>query len=195
MKRSNFIISSSILLAALFATGCTSTKVEPEPTVQVDPVIEEVPEVIEEPVVEVPEDDEYERSTKNIEVSKDIWEEDKKAIVHIIENLEIIMQENDYNAWLTYIDQESMNYWSKKSNLQKAASRHPIKGIKFNNLRDYFMMVFIPSRKGRPAPEIRYDTETQIRAVVMNEDGTDTTYYNFQKVGGKWKVHLPENPE
>ncbi len=194
MKRTNLIISSVILALAMTANGCATNKVEPQP--EEIPAQEESPAPVEpEPEPEEKaEEDEYARSTKNLDISMDIWAEDKKAITHIISELDTVMAERNYDVWLNYLDQESINYWSKKNNLQKAASRHPIKGIKFNSLRDYFMMVFIPSRTGLMIEEIRYDSENQIRAVVVKEEG-DTTYYNFQKVNGKWKVHLPENPD
>ena len=136
-------------------------------------------------------DDEYERSTGGLDISKDTFEEDKRDILHIISELDSIMAEANYNKWVEYLNPASIEYWSKKGNLQKASQRLPVKGLKLNSLNDYFKYVFIPSRKGRTIDEIRYETETIVKAVQVDGE-TDTVYYNFEKLDGQWKVHLPE---
>ena len=155
-------------------------------------VKEETP-VVEEPVIQETssKNDEYERSKGDLDISKDTFEEDKREILHIIRELDAVMSEQNYNAWVSYVDSDSVEYWSKKSNLQKASQRLPVKGLRLNSLNDYFKYVFIPSRKGRNVDEIRYETEAQVKAVQV-EDEIDTVYYNFIKHDGKWRVHLPE---
>jgi hypothetical protein len=57
--------------------------------------------------------------------------------------------------------------------------------------------VFIPARAGKAVPEIRYISDTYIKAVQVNEPATETTeeqstvYYYFNKINGRWMVHLP----
>ena len=101
------------------------------------------------------------------------------------------MENEDYSRWITYIDQDSINYWSQSTVLQKAASRLPVKGLKLSSLRDYFYNIFIPSRKGKDVDEIRYLTTDTVKAVHVNGD-TDVVYYTLYKIDGVWKIHLPK---
>ena len=173
---------------------------EPDPETQVA-VLEDIPtpakkeepakqEVVVEVEAPVPVSDEYERSVSKIRgnITKETFEEDKKEILQIIDQLKKIMVSSDYVAWLKYVDEESKVYWSNRENLKKVAALK--KGLQLNYLKDYFLKIFVPARKGRRVDEIRYETDTQVKAVQVNE-GNDTIYYDFKKVNGQWKVHLP----
>ncbi len=155
-----------------------------------------IAEVIPEPVVEpekTEEDKEYERSVANMDstVSKEEFAEDKAIILEIIEELDSVMRYANYKKWITYVDDESIRYWSKKQNLQKASSRLPGNGIiRLNTLEDYFKYVFIPARKGRAVDEIRYETPTSVKVVQVNGN-MDIIYYSFYKINNEWKIHLP----
>ncbi len=139
------------------------------------------------------EDLEYARSTANVSVSYEIFNDDKAKILELIAELNVIMNEMDYNGWEKYLDAESINYWSKRSNLQVASSRLPIKNIRLNSLRDYFIHVFLPSHKGYRIDEIRYETDSLIKAVqVAEEENKDIVFYTFYKVDGGFKLHLPQ---
>ena len=162
----------------------------PTPAKKEEPVAEVKEPVVEETVPEVPVSDEYERSVSKIRgtVTKETFEEDKKEILQIIDQLKNIMISSNYTAWLKYVDEESKVYWSNRENLKKVAALK--KGLQLNYLKDYFLKIFVPARKGRRVDEIRYETDTQVKAVQVNE-GNDTIYYDFKKVNGQWKVHLP----
>ena len=134
--------------------------------------------------------DEYTRSVGDISVSKDDFAKDKKEILRIIEELDVIMRDKNYSAWLTYIDSESIEYWQKPANLKKAQKRLPVKGLSIRNLQDYFRYVFIPSRQGRTISEIRYESSTYVKAVQVVEE-EDIVFYYFNKINGKWMLHLP----
>ncbi|HAK68158.1 MAG TPA: hypothetical protein DCM57_00685 [Treponema sp.] len=171
----------------------TPPKVETKPSEPVSPPpAQEVPPA--EPVPEVKEEDsEYTRSvgTNAGAVTKEAFEEDKKDILEIIEKLDKVMKNRDYKAWLTYLEPASVTYWTKKSNLQKAENRLPVKGLSLRSLEDYFKYVFIPSRSGRRVDEIRYETDSLVKAVQVNGNN-DTVYYYFKKSqSGAWKLHLP----
>lgn len=145
------------------------------------------PEQIQKPEVNQAE---FERSTSAVSVSKETFVEDKTIILNIIGDLDQIMQDQNYDGWLNYLDTSSINYWSQRTNLQKAANRLPVKGIRLTTLEDYFRYVFISSRAGKRVDEIRYDTNNSVKAVQVSDD-IDVVYYNFLKMDGIWKLHLP----
>lgn len=153
----------------------------------------------EEPKTEA--DEEYNRSIEQMAdgstISHETFNADKKAVLELIENLKDIMKNSNYNEWLKCLDEESIKFWSQKTNLQKAQKRLPVKGLKINNLEDYFKYVFIPSRDGQNVDEIRYLTNSLVKVVQIRKDEQgryvgDTVYYNLRKINGQWKVHLPE---
>ncbi len=191
MKRIKFIISLTVM-SSLFFASCGSTKVEPVPA-QDAAVEQPAPSAETKPV-----NDEYSRSVGNVTVSKDTFEADKAEIISIITKMNSIMKDFDYQSWLLYVDDESKEYWSKPANLRKAQSKLPVKGLRLNNLHDYFKYVFVPARAGRDVTEIRYVSDTYVKAVQVVEDATETeeektlVYYFFNKINGHWAVHLSE---
>lgn len=187
-------------IVAVVISGCASTDTEVVPEKK-EPVqiIEEEKKTPAEPVeidadkedvIKSADDEEYSRSTTNVMVTKEKFEEDKTQILKIIDELAVVMKNQDYFGWLKYLDESSKDYWSKKQNLQKASNRLPKKGFQLKSLQDYFKYVFIPSRVGRTVDEIRYETETQVK-VVQTKNNTDMVYYNFLRENGKWKLRLP----
>lgn len=202
---------------ALFCMSCQTEKniAKPEPLIKdetqttvteevVTPIVYEVPAPalpVEQPQVVQPEpqkvekpaepaNDEYTRSTGDIQISQDTFENDKRSVLEIIGNLNDIMKERNYNEWLKYVDQSSVNYWSQKPNLKKAEKKLPIKGIQLKTLKDYFIYVFIPARAGRDVSEIRYISDTAIKAVQVDEQ-QDIVYYYFNKSKDTWKLYIP----
>ena len=183
--------------------SCASTDVEQEVVVEEIPVVvepevpaelpkspEPIPEIIPEPVISK-EDQEYSRSVTDlgIEVSKETFNEDKSEILEIIEKLSGIMKHKDYAAWLNYLTPESKTFWSNQQNLAIVSQRLPIKNYRLKNLQDYFEKVFIPSRIGRVVDEIRYVSTTKVKAVQYTEE-QDIIYYYFEKIDGRWYLHL-----
>ena len=205
-------LSISLLLIftlPLIFTSCESDKVTPETEEVLPPevddeieenvVIEEAEPVIPEPEPE-PEpitenDEEYLRSTNNLDeattITRQEFNEDKAAILKIISELQVVMDTKDAKKWLTYLDPESINYYSNPVNLRNAQKKLPSKYLKLANISDYFFYVFIPSRKRSQVDEIRYISKTNIKAVQVKEDYTTVVYYYFTKINGKWLVHLP----
>ena len=165
----------------------TPKPAEPQPKVE-----EKVPAKKEEPK-DAAKEAEYARSVGSAapDISKEVFEEDKKDILAIIDKLNDVMKNRDYKSWLKYVDGASAQYWTKRTNLQKAENRLPVKGLTLRNLEDYFKYVFIPARNGRRIDEIRYEDRKTVKAVQVNGD-VDTVYYYFKKSSDDtWKLHLP----
>lgn len=174
-------------------TGCFLTSLfAPKERVVEEAVAIEEDEVLPPVVEEInPIDQEYLRSAGDISVSRETFMEDKRQILSIISDLETVMASKNYKKWLSYLDSESVSYWSQRSVLQRAASRLPVKGLKLTTLEDYFRYIFISSRAGKRVDEIRYITTNSVKAVQVDETA-DIVYYNFHKVDEEWKLHLPE---
>ncbi|WP_147634886.1 hypothetical protein [Treponema pectinovorum] len=183
----------SLLAFQLFSFGCASNQNLSKT---------ETPKTAENPKKATPAakkaTDEYSKSVGKVTVSKDTFEADKAEILNIIEKLKRVMADYDYNAWLLYVNNESKIYWSDPANLKKAQSKLPIKGLKLKNLQDYFKYVFVPSRSGRDITTLRYESESYVKAVQitsnesLDTDEKYTVYYYFNKINGRWYLHLPK---
>ncbi|MCR5612511.1 hypothetical protein [Treponema sp.] len=156
--------------------------------------VEDEVELINEEVQAEADDEEYLRSTKALSaeelVTKDEFAEDKAEILRIIKELQKVMEKEDVEAWLKYVDKDSKTFYSNPANIRKVQKKLPNKAIVLNGIGDYFKYVFIPSRKNREITEIRYISKTNTKAVQVNEDKSITRYYQFIKVNGKWYVQL-----
>lgn len=202
MKKKLLVVIASVFLFS-FVMSCEDEEPpKPAPTVQApapkpqEPPKEEPKEEPKPAVVEVDEaDEEYIRSTSNLDtndkVTKAEFNEDKAAILKIIEELSVIMETKDINGWLKYIEPESIKYYKNPVNLQKAQQKLPNKTIRLKSINDYFKYVFIPSRKRSKVDEIRYISKTSIKAVQVKSDKSIVVYYYFTKVGNEWLVQLP----
>ena len=201
------ILFASTLFLMNFLISCEEEKSakKPETVVQKPVTPPPAPEVKQEekkPELPPPEpekkdeaDEEYIRSTNNLnndeKVSKQEFNEDKAAILKIIEEMSEIMENQDVDDWLKYIEPDSIKYYKNPINLQKAQKKLPNKSIRLKTINDYFKYVFIPSRKRSKVDEIRYISKTNIKAVQVKDDKSIVVYYYFTKINGKWYVQLP----
>lgn len=188
-----------------FSCGSTPKVEEKEIQAPEEVIVQEEPEeiidnsddviLIDEVVVDETEE-EYLRSINNLQaeevVTKSEFEEDKAAILAIIENLAEIMEEEDFNAWMNYISKDSKTYYSNPKNIRKAQKKLPDKTLQLYGIKDYFKHVFIPARKNRRVDEIRYISKSYVKAVQVKDDSSIVVYYYFVKENGKWIVHIPE---
>ena len=189
----------------LFSCGSTPKVEEKEIQAPEEVIVQEEPEevidnsddviLIDEVVVDETEE-EYLRSINNLQaeevVTKSEFEEDKAAILAIIEDLAEIMEEEDFNAWMNYISKDSKTYYSNPKNIRKAQKKLPDKTLQLYGIKDYFKHVFIPARKNRRVDEIRYISKSYVKAVQVKDDASIVVYYYFVKENGKWIVHIPE---
>lgn len=191
---------SLLFLFCIFLFSCGSTPKVVEETV--DGVENDVTTDLNEDVIIIDEivqdsdDEEYLRSVNTLEtsdvVTKSEFEEDKAAILAIIEELADVMEEEDFNSWLDYISKDSISYYSSPKNIRKAQKKLPDKTLQLYGIKDYFKHVFIPARKNRRVDEIRYISKSYVKAVHVKNDKSIVVYYYFVKENGNWFVHIPE---
>ena len=200
-----YVLFTIILGVCLISCGSAPAAEEkkPEAPVVEETAVDEVEDVVDvddevelinEEVPTEADDEEYLRSTKALSaeelVTKDEFAEDKAEILRIIKELQKVMEKEDVEAWLKYVDKDSKTFYSNPANIRKVQKKLPNKAIVLNGIGDYFKYVFIPSRKNREITEIRYISKTNTKAVQVNEDKSITRYYQFIKVNGKWYVQL-----
>ncbi len=185
MKHLSKILVLFLILCSLISCFSVQDFIATDVPSEVPPVEEKQETVVD--------DTEYARSVAGLagEISFEKFQEDKAEILRIIAELDVVMKNSDYQAWVTYLTPSSISYWSNKLNLQLLSRRLPNNQTVLTDLSQYFRNLFIPSRQGKTITEIRYNSPTDVKAVQV-DGNTDVIYYNFIKIDDKWLVSLPK---
>jgi hypothetical protein len=178
-----FLSLLTILIAACIAFSCAgSPKPAPEKTPETTPV-ESVPE----PKIET--------DNSNFDPSG-VPEEVKTAtfvdVRSLIDSLNQIIRQKDYDAWLKHLTDAYVKYYSDPVVLAKY-SEYPImqrKGIKLQTLQDYFIYVVYPSRQNDKVDDIEFVGANLIKAITINSKGDRNILYMLEKHGDAWKIGI-----
>ncbi len=110
----------------------------------------------------------------------------------LIESLNQIIRNKDYDAWLLHLTEDYIGYYSDPSILAKY-SEYPIiksKGITLQTLRDYFLYVVFPARQNDKVDDIEFVSENQIKAITVSPKGERNILYMLEKHGDTWKIGI-----
>jgi hypothetical protein len=110
----------------------------------------------------------------------------------LIESLNLLIRQQDYNGWLSHLTDEYIAYYSDPEVLAKY-SEYPIikrKGIKLTTLKDYFVNVVYPSRQNDKVDDIEFVQGNLIKAITVNPKGERNILYMLEKHGDAWKIGI-----
>ncbi len=110
----------------------------------------------------------------------------------LIENLNRIIQRKDYEAWLGYLTDDYIAYFSNPKVLAEKSEYPVLKraGIKLLTLKDYFTYVVYPSRQNDRLDDIEYVEEGLIKAISVSPKGERNILYWLEKHGNTWKIGI-----
>lgn len=159
MMKFGFLSFLVFLVLSVAVQGCASSKDGPPPVSEPEQTQEEAITVQDEPAAvaqeepaaaETANDAEYLRSIAAVSssetISMDTFTHDKKEILELIDQIEAAMRSGNYQKWLSYVEPSSIRYWQDARNLKEIEGRLPVKGLKINNMQDYFKYIFVPAR-------------------------------------------------
>ena len=137
-------------------------------------------------------------------ISNELYEITKAEIQDIIERLDSIIRDRNYNAWLEYISASYLGEISSPEFLEErteelyrrdqlvaaAMGRNPrtVEKKVLSTLRDYFDNVVVPSRAYDRVDDIDFLSETKVRAYTMNNRGAVLILYDLEIIDGTWKI-------
>jgi len=193
MRKYHCYVALCILIAALFVTGCASAPEtkngngQPASTAQAEqkpvdaqPAAEPADSAAEEPVA---------KDNETYEMGEEEYQETKRDLSKLVEELNQIIANRNYQKWLTYLTTEYKEYYSDPAVLQEYSDAPLMKkyNIKLRSLKDYFNYVVVASRKDVRIDDIKALSENKVRAymIVNNEP---IVVYTLEKVGGQWKI-------
>ena len=171
---------------ALFWSCATAPEPPPEEPEEA-PVEEPEPE---EPEAEV-EPEETAPGDHEIAVSVEVYERTFSEIEETIEELNRVIQAQDFRRWQDYLTKEYIDTYSDPQTLQEL-SETPIldrNNIELENLRDYFDWVVVPSRANARLDDLRFITNNQVEA-IMEVRGQRVILYQLTDVNDDWKVDV-----
>lgn len=194
MNRRIFPVIAAACLAALLS-ACAGEPPPPEPAKVENPVPEAASPARESvaapaqvPVLPTPAAEPFDP----MKVSAEVKTATITDIRALIENLNRIIQRQDYNSWRANLTDEYVEYYSNPTLLAQY-SEYPIlkrQEIKLSNLRDYFLYLVYPSRQNDRVDDIDFVGENLVKAITVSPKGSRDILYILEKHGDTWKIGI-----
>jgi hypothetical protein len=112
-------------------------------------------------------------------------------IEKLIETLNKIIREENFNAWKKHLTKEYIAHYSDTTNLNEINKTPTLKkyNIKIRSLKDYFIYVVAPSRSDVNLDDISFIDDNNIKA-YMKIDGDPVVLYNLKYIDDTWKIGI-----
>lgn len=165
--------------------GCAS--VEPEAAKPVDPVVvEEFPEP-----EQVQEKADQEK-TDDFVVTQEIYEKTFEDIEALIDRLNSIIRNENFEEWNEYLTDEYRSHYSNPAVLREISDDLRKKyryELRLRSLRDYFLYIVVGSREEATLDKIEFIDEDHLLAFSIVND-TPVILYYLANDGDGWKIAL-----
>ena len=184
-----------ILIASLLIAGCAGSP-PPEKKVESSHAVtapEPQPEQASKPVVDEQQTTEPQssenKSTEEYTMGEEEYQETKKDLANLVQELNQIIANRNYQEWLDYLTKEYKDYYSDPEVLKEYSEAPLLQkyDIKLRSLKDYFTYVVVASRKDVRIDDIKPLSENKVRA-YMNINGEAIVVYTLEKVDSQWKI-------
>lgn len=177
----------------------TPQEAEPAPAVEeIQPEPAEAPDetpAAEEPATAAPPEKapatEVPSEQQSYSVSKEVYERTFTEIELVIEQLNTIIQQGDFETWTTYLTWEYIDEMSSPKNLREMSEQPILKkyNVRLESLRDYFRFVVVPSRSHVRLDDIVFLDEGRVKA-IMEVDEQRIILYQLEKRDDTWKIGI-----
>lgn len=130
-----------------------------------------------------------ENGSDTYEMDQVKYEETKKDLAVLVEEINRIIADKNYDRWLTHLTKDYIEYYSDPETLHEL-SQSPLMikyNIKLRTLRDYFSYVVVASRKDVRIDDIKPMSENKVKAHMM-VNNEPIVVYTLEKVDERWKI-------
>jgi hypothetical protein len=117
------------------------------------------------------------------------YETTKKDLSELVQELNTIISQQNYERWLNYLTKEYIEYYSDPKILQEYSSSPTLSkyNIKLRSLKDYFNYVVVASRRDVRIDDISAISENKVKAyMIVNEE--PIVVYTLEKIDKRWKI-------
>jgi len=211
MKRSRFPLFGVISAAVVLAFSCATPPEPEEPQTstetgtgapekaaeepQTEPVLaaEETESVSDnEPEPEaVPDVEPQDAAEEVFSVSEEVFSETFEDIRNLIDELNAIIRDENYDRWLRYLTETYKTHFSSATVLKENSEQPLLKkyNIQLSTLRDYFVHVVVPSRSNARLDDLVFIDNEHVKAIMIFNDKR-TILYQLEKSDQGWKIGL-----
>ena len=114
----------------------------------------------------------------------------KLEIQQLIQKLNGIIREKNYNGWVSYLDTGFFATINSKEYLDRV-SQSPVlvkQKIVLKSARDYFNHVVVPARTNDRVDDIEFISRNRVKAYTVNAAGNRLRLYDLEKTENGWKI-------
>jgi hypothetical protein len=122
-------------------------------------------------------------------VSEEVYSRTFEEIGDFIRNLNRIIQDEDFQTWLSYLSEDYIRTTSDPAFLREQ-SRMPLlkqNNVELASLQDYFRRVVAPSRNQAKLDKIEFLDENHVKAISIVR-GTRVVLFLLVREQGSWKI-------
>ncbi|MBN1685955.1 MAG: hypothetical protein JW852_04825 [Spirochaetales bacterium] len=208
MKQGGSAVFSMLVLILLLTAACATeqqaidsapvTEAQDTP-VSVQEDLNAEPEAVEEnaatPVEPESPPQEVEQPADNVEpeflVSEEVFTETFEDIRRLIDELNAIIREENYEKWLRYLTNDYIGHFSSPEVLKENSEQPLLKkyNVELRSLRDYFNYVVVPSRSNARLDDLVFVDNEHVKAIMIFNDKR-TILYQLETGGEGWKIGL-----
>ncbi len=158
---------------------------EPSPTSEIEPVIETAT-VQTEPAIEVKDETYFDPTS----ISKEVFDATKGEVQALIEELNQLIRDKNYTAWVQYLSPGYRESLSNPEFLKTVSESSRLKNQKIvlKSLEDYFLYVVVPSRANDRVDDIEFIGQNRVKAYTITRKGQRLRLYELEKTNGNWNI-------
>lgn len=182
-----------LLILSIFVSCSTVPVIEEEPVIVEEPVAAEPQAEAEpEPVVEEQPEEVIISDETGFEVSVELYEKTFDEMKLLIQKLNEIISDKNYEKWKLYLSDEYIKTYNDKTILKSITDGSQIlsdNNIELLSLKDYFDWVVVPSRSKAWVDEIVFKDDTHLTAYILIKEKR-TILYQLEKIEDKWLISV-----
>lgn len=152
---------------------------------EIIPVDEPVPEVLPTVIKPIPEE-----SFDPTSITREVYDTTKGEVQTLIETLNQIIRDKDYESWVQYLSPEYMSMLSDPDFLKSTSESSRLKNqnIVLKSLKDYFLYVVVPSRANDRVDDIEFIGQNRVKAYTITSKGQRLRLYELEKTAENWNI-------
>jgi hypothetical protein len=123
-------------------------------------------------------------------ISQELFDSTKIEVQRLIEELNGIIQNKDYDSWVSYLGGEYFADITSPDYLETISNSAALKSQKIvvKTPQDYFHHVVVPSRANSRVDDIEFITQKRVKAFTINDKGQRLRLYDLEKTPSGWKI-------
>ena len=123
-------------------------------------------------------------------ITKEIFDTTKSDVQKLIERLNTIIRDKDYESWVTFLGPRYRAALSDNSFLERVSSSTVLRKqkITLRELRDYFIYVVVPSRANDRVDDIEFIGQNRVKAFTLDAKGRRLRLYDLEKKPNGWEI-------